>query len=542
MESYISNIKIKFVTGVILLAVLITGGSFMLRHNNVFSGKNIERNFNYFKYKSSLGGGSPLLASVGSLFSNTSNTAQSTEPANEIPVLLYHGIVPVSDGFSITQEKFAEQLSALKNAGYNTITIDDLYQYIYNGKVLPENSFLLSFDDGRKDSFYGGDPILKALDYSAVMFTATGVSLPEIPGKASTYYLSPAEIKNMNKSGRWEIESHAVQKEGGLITINEEGDRGNFLSNKMWIAAENRLETNEEYENRIANEFASSKRAIESNLENSAISFSYPFGDFGEQSINLSQEYTKSVIRKNVAANYKLAFHQIWPVDHEYTHNSKGDDPYMLKRIEPSPEWSGADLLFYIDTGKTKKLPYRDEFSRNQGWKNIWGNLIVSGGNLSTGASSKTNGSFTFLDGTLSWSDYKYTANVDWQSGTHLVIAGRYQNPDNYMSCIISDDNARIEEITSGKKNKLAESKIDFKIDKHPITVTLELYNKKASCVINGKVVVKTENISDLLWHGGIGLKTWDENLGLAGVNVMNINVSNVDMASSAISPLEFNQ
>jgi peptidoglycan/xylan/chitin deacetylase (PgdA/CDA1 family) len=36
-------------------------------------------------------------------------------------------------------------------------------------KILPKKSFLLTFDDGRKDSFYPVDPVLKKLNYNAVI-------------------------------------------------------------------------------------------------------------------------------------------------------------------------------------------------------------------------------------------------------------------------------------------------------------------------------------------------------------------------------------
>ena len=66
-------------------------------------------------------------------------------------------------------------------------------------KNLPEKSFLLTFDDGRKDSYYPVDPILKALDYRAIMFVISGRSLGD-EKEVSPFYLSSSELKRMQKA------------------------------------------------------------------------------------------------------------------------------------------------------------------------------------------------------------------------------------------------------------------------------------------------------------------------------------------------------
>ncbi len=165
--------------------------------------------------------------------------------AHDVPVLLYHGIVEHPDRFSMTPETFKDQMFALKRAGYHTVSIDDFHQFMQGNKTLPDKSFLLTFDDGREDSYYGADPVLHALGFSAVMFVATADSL-ETPDSPKSYYLHTPLLHLMVESGRWEIGSHAIQQPfgpGGFIPIaSNPTTLGNFLSNKMWLASENRLE------------------------------------------------------------------------------------------------------------------------------------------------------------------------------------------------------------------------------------------------------------------------------------------------------------
>jgi peptidoglycan/xylan/chitin deacetylase (PgdA/CDA1 family) len=63
---------------------------------------------------------------------------------------MYHHIAEeVKDkGTTVTPETFEKQMAALKANGYNTILCKDLVDYVYQGKELPQNPILITFDDG----------------------------------------------------------------------------------------------------------------------------------------------------------------------------------------------------------------------------------------------------------------------------------------------------------------------------------------------------------------------------------------------------------
>jgi hypothetical protein len=122
----------------------------------------------------------PVLASVYGLDYERQNygqvSASAPNRATDVPVLLYHGVVAKSDRFSLTADQLKEQLFALKKAGYQTIRLTDFEAWKKGERELAARSFLLTFDDGRNDSYDGADPLLKALDFTAVMFVATHLS------------------------------------------------------------------------------------------------------------------------------------------------------------------------------------------------------------------------------------------------------------------------------------------------------------------------------------------------------------------------------
>jgi peptidoglycan/xylan/chitin deacetylase (PgdA/CDA1 family) len=536
IDTHISKTRYLFILGVLVLSFLIVSGSFSFQGSGVLSADNLSREVMYYRYKAQFAVLNQADVKKDVVYTRTQSRT------DVIPVLVYHGIVNKPDRFSMTSAVFAEQMSALKKAGYHTITMENLEDFLNGKDTLPEKSFILTFDDGRKDSFYGADPVIHALDFTATMFTATGVSLPEKIEKKSTYYLNPKEIERMHKTGRWDIESHAIQKDGGFITIDAEGTKGNFLSNKMWLVNEGRLETNTEYEARVTNELYDSKAIIEKTLDKTVTAFSYPFGDFGQQSENLPYDYAEKVINKAVSDNYKVAFHQIWPVDHDFSQNHVGESPYLLKRIEPSPFWSGEELLGYVNSGQPKKFPYTETFKNDQGWKNLWGELSVSENRLVTKALPTTAGSVTFLDGTYNWQDYVATSQIDWDSGSHVVLVARYQNADNYASCIISDDNARIEQIVDGTTTRLAEAKIDFIMPKKNVPISFAVLQNSAECFIGNKSLVKATGVSRKIANGGIAFKTWDSARGVASVIVHSVSVNELTNKNTIASLLPQNE
>src|SRR6516162_9722007 len=96
-----------------------------------------------------------------------------TSQAESVPVLLYHGINDSPDGASMPEYRFAEQMLTLRRAGYSPVRFDEFEASIKGRRTVCDKAFLLTFDDGRSDTFYGADPLLNALQWRAVMFVIT---------------------------------------------------------------------------------------------------------------------------------------------------------------------------------------------------------------------------------------------------------------------------------------------------------------------------------------------------------------------------------
>src|SRR3954454_17964737 len=148
----------------------------------------------------------------------------------EIPILAYHGVSAQNNYLSVTRKQFAAQLLALRAARFHTVTMAQYAEYAETGSTagLPSNPILLTFDDGRLDSFRGADQALARFHDTATIFVVA--SWPESrPGWA----LHWSELEKMQESGRWDIQEHAGEGHRH-IEVAEGGKQGEFYAYLGW--------------------------------------------------------------------------------------------------------------------------------------------------------------------------------------------------------------------------------------------------------------------------------------------------------------------
>ncbi|MFZ1626415.1 MAG: polysaccharide deacetylase family protein [Candidatus Moraniibacteriota bacterium] len=418
-----------------------------------------------------------------------------------IPILTYHGVIEREDGSNIMEKKFVEQMLALKEAGYEAVSLEDFSLFIDGEKELKGKPFLLTFDDGRKDSYYPVNPVLAALNWHATIFV-----ISEHFSENSDYYLSLRELKKMLQSERWDIQSHT--KAGhGYIEVDPSGKKGNYFSNKAWLRNENRFETDEEFKNRVVNDLIGVKKDIEDNLAVKVTTLAYPFGDYGQESINYPE--SQEVVADQVKSIYEKSFYQV-SFKKDYTYNYSLENQSLFKRISVKPDWRPENLLQILNSGEQKTIPYLDDFKDNDGWVRTNGKaeLTPDGLRLATGGSTTA---AIFLDGTKGWPDYAFSATIDWTKGSNISLLARYHDDANYLSCNFSNGYIRIESKINNTTTILFERPNEIALPKMGTDFGIKLNHGFIECLYGKKVLARTEfNDSTYLKFGGIGFRTWD--------------------------------
>lgn len=134
-----------------------------------------------------------------------SRAAYDTHGIESVPILMYHQVCePPSSGDTnlfLAPHLFAAQLDYLQEAGYTTISMQDLYDAWNDGAPLPAKPIILSFDDGYAEMYTNVLPEFEKRGMSGTFFIIA--SYLDQPGSVST-----AQVKEMHHKGM-EIASHS---------------------------------------------------------------------------------------------------------------------------------------------------------------------------------------------------------------------------------------------------------------------------------------------------------------------------------------------
>lgn len=147
-----------------------------------------------------------------------------------VPVLGYHAIDAKGTGRSVTPQAFAEQMLALKTAGFHAITLAQYVNFVTGRDTkLPAKPILLTFDDGRLSTYRMVNDILQDYGFHGTMFT-----FASWPATDPGFNLSWGELRSMQQSGTW-----SVQEYGGYgreyVTYNAEGAKGSIYAFRQYV-------------------------------------------------------------------------------------------------------------------------------------------------------------------------------------------------------------------------------------------------------------------------------------------------------------------
>jgi biofilm PGA synthesis lipoprotein PgaB len=216
-----------------------------------------------------------------------------------IPVLAYHGVNDKTDHYSVTSRQFAEQMTMLRRAGFESIGIADYVRFLQGvGEGLPSRPILITFDDGRLDSYRGADKILAENGFRATMFVIAGHT-----EEHSSFYLTWDELRWMMKSGRWDVQEHAgVMHEN--VTYDAHGHRGPAYAYRQYTEGKG-LESFTEFTARVRQDILWAKRTMSEELPGfMPWAFAVPFGSYGNDGTNDSRipGYMERFLERNFQA------------------------------------------------------------------------------------------------------------------------------------------------------------------------------------------------------------------------------------------------
>jgi peptidoglycan/xylan/chitin deacetylase (PgdA/CDA1 family) len=262
----------------------------------------------------------------------TGCAAGNTESSRRLPVLMYHHFVTDEATLSteVTEERFREQMSILHEAGYTSVTLQELLNYVNGDGDLPEKPVLITFDDGYTSNLDIAAPILEEYGFCATIFVI-GINEGEL------YYAHSGEPIWMD---RFAFEEASDWVEKGVLDIQSHTFDMHQLASYGYSGRDGMLamdgESEADYYAAILEDLDTFAQRRGDRVATDLIALSYPFGYYTE-------ELDSFLAQQGI---------QITVTVEEHTNVLRRGDPSslrMLGRFNVTDKWRGAQLVLKLE-------------------------------------------------------------------------------------------------------------------------------------------------------------------------------------------------
>ncbi len=184
-----------------------------------------------------------------------------------IPVLMYHNISKEKNYQDVHVKAFYNQMKLMKKMGYNAVNLNKI-----NSKNYQKN-FVITFDDAYQNIHNYVMPILKELDYTATCFFV------------SNY---------INQFNYWDIGNKDFKK----IPLMTDAQLNDWKDNDFEVGSHSldHSNLNDLDEDELIIQLSESKKNLEDKFNIDVESFSYPYGKYNKNVIQLVKKYYRFAV------------------------------------------------------------------------------------------------------------------------------------------------------------------------------------------------------------------------------------------------------
>lgn len=202
-------------------------------------------------------------------------------------ILMYHEVKNNNGRIAVSTEQFEQHLTILAEAGYNVISIEDFEDFVFGKKKkIPPNAVVLTFDDGYEDFYENAYPILRKHKMPATNFII--VKSSDVYDPNILPHLKWGQMKEMRNNGM-SFYSHTYDHHR-YEQINQQGDKGAMLKHPLYLQEAQRMETEEEYIQRITQDLAAADELLTTKLGNTRKILSFPYGQYSDATLKVGKE------------------------------------------------------------------------------------------------------------------------------------------------------------------------------------------------------------------------------------------------------------
>ena len=241
-----------------------------------------------------------------------------------LPILMYHHFADESkSGTVVTPGRFREQMTALRDAGYQAVTIPQVIGFVREGAPLPEKPVLITMDDGYGSNLTVAAPILEETGMRATIFVI-GIN------EGEEYYAHSGEPMWQH---RFAFEEAAPWVEKGIIDVQSHTFDMHQLESYGYSGRDGvrRMhgESSEDYRRALLDDAEAFRQRREGRAATELLALAYPFGYY------------------DLEADEKLTV----TIDERINRLRAGDESClrMMGRFNVTDSTSGEDLVDRLD-------------------------------------------------------------------------------------------------------------------------------------------------------------------------------------------------
>lgn len=228
-----------------------------------------------------------LYISFKYLYINTT-PCYNTEDGKKLPIIMYHQISEkdkLLNKFSISPKQFEKDMLYLIEKGYESISIKQLLNHVYEDEPLPEKPIIITFDDGHESFYTYIYPILKKYNLKAVLSIVgsfTNAFSENEDHNIDYSYLTWEELNEMANSPYVEIGNHTYD----LHSIDK-GRKG---------CTKKECENIDTYRKFLEKDILKLQQEILNYTGYEAKVFTYPFGRYSKETKGIIKDFGFSAI------------------------------------------------------------------------------------------------------------------------------------------------------------------------------------------------------------------------------------------------------
>ena len=135
-----------------------------------------------------------------------------------LPILMYHAVEawePNGYGYAVSAAQFERQLDAIRRAGFETISLKQLFDGLDGKAPLPRKPIVLTFDDAYRNVLQVASPLMQDRTMTGTLFVVADQvggsnEWDQAKGMPRLELMDASELKALADVG-WEIGSHGCR-------------------------------------------------------------------------------------------------------------------------------------------------------------------------------------------------------------------------------------------------------------------------------------------------------------------------------------------